>query len=210
VIFKICGIKNTKIINCCEENNVNFFGMIFYEKSPRNISIDQAIKLCNFSKQLNIKAVGVFVNKDFNELSRYISKLDLKIIQLHGNENQQYINNIKKKFNIKIIKKISIANKEDYLTTNNLKNIDYLLFDYKPSKNEFPGGNAKTFDWALLKDIKPKIPWFLSGGINKANINNINNFINPDGIDLSSGVEEAPGMKSESKIKNLFKHYYGK
>tara|TARA_Y100001970_G_C14168667_1_gene822816 strand:+ start:927 stop:1559 length:633 start_codon:yes stop_codon:yes gene_type:complete len=210
VIIKICGIKNTKILSCCEKLNVDFFGLIFYEKSPRYISNEIAKNLINFSNNLKIKPVGVFVNKKIEEIINIISNLNLNYIQLHGDENQEYIDMIKKKFDLKIIKKISISNNKDINQINYYKNVDYFLFDYKPNKNELPGGNAKQFDWSLLKDIKLNKPWFLSGGVNESNINIIKNTINPDGIDLSSGVEESKGIKSEIKLKNFIYKYYEK
>ena len=87
---------------------------------------------------------------------------------------------------------------------------DYFLLDYKSEKNDLPGGNAKQFDWSLLSDLNINKPWFLSGGINKSNINKIKNYVNPNGIDLSSGVEEVPGIKSIKMINNLFEKYYVK
>jgi len=208
MIFKICGLKNKKALICCEKNKVDFYGMIFYEKSPRNVTLNQAKRLTDLSKELKIKAVGVFVDSNINDLKETISYLDLKYIQLHGDEDQNYINQIKKQFNLKIIKKISIKNPEDLNKIYNYKKIDYLLFDYKPNNNELPGGNSKSFDWNLLKGKKIDLPWFISGGINEGNIKKIQNLINPHGIDLSSGVEEAKGIKSNTKINNLFKKYY--
>ena len=208
MIFKICGLKNKDSLICCEENNVDFFGMIFYEKSPRNITFNEAETLISASKELRIKPVGVFVDQNIYDLKKIISSLSLKYIQLHGNEDQFYIDEIKKQFDIKIIKKISINNSEDLSKINKFINIDYLLFDYKPDNNELPGGNSKSFDWNLLKGQKIKLPWFISGGINESNIKNIQNLLNPNGIDLSSGVEVSKGIKSNSKINNLFKKFY--
>ena len=208
MIFKICGLKKSESLICCEENNVDFFGMIFYEKSPRNITLNQAKVLTDLSKELKIKPVGVFVDHNINNLKKIISSLNLKYIQLHGDENQSYINEIKKQFNLKIIKKISINNTDDLNNINSFINIDYLLFDYKPNNNELPGGNSKSFDWSLLKGQKIDLPWFISGGINETNIKKIQNLINPNGIDLSSGVEESPGIKSNAKINNLIKKFY--
>ena len=208
MIFKICGLKNKESLLCCEENNVDFFGMIFYEKSPRNIAFNEAETLISTSKKLKIKPVGVFVDHEISDLKKIISSLALKYIQLHGSENQSYIDEIKKKFDVKIIKKISINNSEDLNTIDKFKNIEYLLFDYKPDNNELPGGNAKSFDWSLLKGKEIKLPWFISGGINETNIKKIQNLLNPDGIDLSSGVEVSKGIKSNSKINNLLKQFY--
>jgi len=208
MIFKICGLKKKESLICCEENKVNFFGMIFYEKSPRNITFEEAKILTDLSKELKIKPVGVFVNHDMSELKKIISSLNLKYAQLHGDENQLYIDEIKKEFNLKIIKQLSIKNTADLNKINNYKNIDYLLFDYKPNNNELPGGNSKSFDWNLLKGQKIDLPWFISGGINETNIKNIQNLLNPNGIDLSSGVEESKGIKSNTKINNLFNKFY--
>ena len=208
MIFKICGLKNKESVICCEKNNVDLFGMIFYEKSPRNISFKQAENLVNLSSDLKIKPVGVFVNHNINDLKKIILSLDLKYIQLHGDENQIYINELKNEFSIKIIKKFSLKKKQDLNKINNFNNIDYLIFDYKPEKNELPGGNSKTFDWNLLKDKTIALPWFISGGINETNIKKIQKLINPNGIDLSSGVEQSKGIKSNQKINNLFKVFY--
>ena len=208
MIFKICGLKNKESVLCCEENNADFFGMIFYKKSPRNITFNEAKILISTSQKLRITPVGVFVDHEINDLKKIISSLDLKYIQLHGGEDQLYIDEIKNQFDVKIIKKISINNSEDLNINNKFKNIDYLLFDYKPDSDELPGGNAKSFDWNLLKDQKITIPWFISGGINETNVKNIQNLLNPNGIDLSSGVEVSKGIKSNSKINNLFKKFY--
>ena len=208
MIFKICGLREKDSLICCEANNVDFFGMIFYKKSPRNISRDKAKELVEFSKNLAIKPVGVFVNHEISDLKEIIRFLNLKFIQLHGDENQSYINEIKNEFELKIIKKISIKNQSDLDEINDIKNIDYLLFDYKPKINELPGGNAKSFDWNLLNGVTIKLPWFISGGINESNIKNIQKTINPDGIDLSSGVEQSLGIKSNKRINNLFRLFY--
>ena len=210
MLFKICGLKEINTINCCEDKNVDFFGMIFYEKSPRYISLKQAQKLVQFSKNKNIQPVGVFVNENLEVLKSFITNLDLKIIQLHGKENDQYIKDIKNNLDLKVIKSISIKDKDDFNKINNYQTNDFFLLDYKPEKDDLPGGNAKQFDWSLLSDLKINKPWFLSGGINKSNINKVKNYVNPNGIDLSSGVEETPGVKSIKMINNLFEKYYVK
>ncbi len=202
MIIKICGVKDKNTIICCERNEINYFGMIFYHKSPRNISIEVAEDIINFSKNLKIKAVGVFVNEKIDDLKLLVKKLNLKYIQLHGNEDFQYIQSIKKT-GIKVIKKISIKNFKDTNEIKNFYNSDYFLFDYKPLKNELPGGNAKSFDWSILQNLKINKPWFLSGGINVENISQIKNKIKPPGIDLSSGVEKKLGIKNNQLINNL-------
>ena len=205
--IKICGIKNIKTLECCIENKVDFFGMIFYKKSPRSIKIQEAQNLINYIQNKSIFSVGVFVNEPINQILQVIKKLKIDYVQLHGEENCAYINELKKETSIKIIKNIPIKYSEDFLNTKKYSNVDMFLFDYKPSKDELPGGNAKTFSWDLISDIKIDKPWFLSGGINIHNINEIKNYTIPYGIDISSGVEDKPGFKNNNKITSLLKFY---
>ena len=202
MIIKICGIQDKKTLICCEKNNVNFFGMIFYPKSPRNISFENAKILQKISKKLNINGVGVFVNKNIRELEEIIKILKLEFIQLHGSEDEEYVKNLKK-IDVKIIKSISIKDRNDLRKIDNYKSVDYFLFDYKPLKSELPGGNSKTFDWNVLNYLETEKPWFLSGGINTKNIKEIIADINPLGIDLSSGVEKELGIKDNHIINNF-------
>ncbi len=205
MIVKICGIKNKKTLLCCEKNKVNFFGMIFYNKSPRNISFKKAKELQDIAKKLKIKGVGVFVNKELNEIIKLIKDLNLKFVQLHGEENNKYISKLKK-MNIKIIKQISIKTREDLINYKKYTEADYFLFDYKPKDNELPGGNAKSFDWNIIKNLKISKPWFLSGGVEIKNIHLIRTKIKPFGIDLSSGVEKKLGIKDNQIINNFMEN----
>ena len=202
MIIKICGIQNEDTLLCCERNRVNFFGMIFYQKSPRNISFENASILQHISQDLNINGVGVFVDKDIFELEEIIKNLKLKFVQLHGSEDEQYIKTLKK-MNIKIIKSISISNLNDLNKIYKYESVDYFLFDYKPLKGELPGGNSKNFDWNILKNLKTDKQWLLSGGINTDNIRQILEDINPLGVDLSSGVEKELGIKDNHIINNF-------
>jgi len=202
MITKICGIQNKDTLICCEKNKVNFFGMIFYPNSPRNISIKNANILQNISKDLSINGVGVFVNKNINQLEKIIKKIKLKYVQLHGSEDEEYIKTLKG-IGVKVIKSISISNMNDLRNISNYNSSDYFLFDYKPMNNELPGGNAKSFDWNILKNLNTNKPWFLSGGISIKNIQEIRNDINPFGVDLSSGVEKELGIKDNHIINNF-------
>ncbi len=206
MIIKICGIKNKQTLLCCEKNNVDFYGMIFYHKSPRNINFQKAKELQIESKNLKINGVGVFVNEEINKIKIYIKELELKFVQLHGDEDANYINELYKS-DVKVIKKISIRNQKDIRKINNFMNADYFLFDYKPEFNELPGGNAKSFDWNIIKNLQIDKPWFLSGGVKLDNINLIKSKINPFGVDLSSGVEKKLGIKDNQIINNFIEKF---
>ncbi len=201
--IKICGLKNIQTIDHCINKGVNYFGLIFYKKSPRYVNIDLALKLLNHTKYKNISAVGVFVDEPISNLKDIIIKTNLNYIQLHGKEDNEYIKNLKNNFDLKIIKCLKIENKNDLKKMNEFTNADYYLFDYKSEKHELPGGNAKSFNWSLIKGEKINKPWFISGGININNIEEIRKKLSPYGIDISSGVEEKPGIKSMNKISKL-------
>ena len=201
MIIKICGIQTKETLLCCEKNKIDFFGMIFYTKSPRNISKENAKYLLNLSKNLNIEGVGVFVNENINTLKELVFDLKLKIIQLHGEEDNDYIKKLKDN-KLKVIKKISIKYQNDLNKIDNYSEADYYLFDYMPNPGELPGGNAKSFNWNILNNFQITKPWFISGGINIDNIDLLKK-INPFGVDLSSGVEKELDIKDNHIINNL-------
>ena len=207
--IKICGIKNIKTLDCCINNHINFFGLVFYKKSARNISVKNALSLLSHSKNKKIFSVGVFVDEQLSYLNKLLKILKIDFAQLHGFEDNNYIKLLKKN-NIKVIKTISINNLLDFKNISKYPDADMLLFDYKPNKNELPGGNAKKFDWELIKNLNIEKPWFLSGGININNIKEINDYAIPYGIDISSGVEVKAGIKNETKINSLIKFYESK
>ena len=173
-----------------------------YGVKYQNISIEDASNLQKKSENLNINGVGVFVNKNINEIKDIIKKVRLKYVQLHGSEDEEYIKTLKRT-GVKVIKSISISNINDLKNISNYNSSDYFLFDYKPMKNDLPGGNAKSFDWNILKNLNTNKPWFLSGGISIRNIQEILNDINPFGVDLSSGVEKELGIKDNHIINNF-------
>ena len=109
--IKICGIKNTAILDCCNDHNVDYCGLIFYKKSPRNIDIKKAKKIINSQKKTI--PVGVFVNHDLNDLKELIKITNLKYLQLHGNESNDYISKLKDKNKLTVIKAIGIQDEKD-------------------------------------------------------------------------------------------------
>ena len=205
--IKICGIKDIKTLDCCIEKKINYFGLIFYKKSPRNIDYDNASKLVRYSLNKNISPVAVFVNENLEDINNFIKKLKVNFVQLHGNENNDYIKFIKKNNDVNIIKSISIKSNSDFKKIHTYRDSDFFLFDYKPDNSELPGGNARSFEWSLVKDIKIDKPWFIAGGININNIKEIQKFAIPYGIDISSGVEDKIGIKNNEKIKSLIELY---
>ncbi|WP_343154561.1 bifunctional indole-3-glycerol-phosphate synthase TrpC/phosphoribosylanthranilate isomerase TrpF [Buchnera aphidicola (Pseudoregma panicola)] len=189
---KICGITRKKDIIYSSDNGAIYIGIIFVKSSNRYVNYKNVEKLFYYS---HIKYVGVFKNENIYKIKYISEKFNLYAIQLHGEENQEYINILRKILNknINIWKAIGIKNSIPYI---NFKNIDYIVLD-----NTIPG-SGKTFNWNLLKNInKKKI--FLSGGINIKNLKKALN-LKCHGLDLNSGLEKKVGIKDKKKIYKLF------
>ena len=201
--IKICGQNNPAIINHCLDLNISYQGLIFYEKSPRFIDIDTLALINQYFKSYKDKFVGVFVNPSIDEIKNKLEVFDFDTIQLHGNEDQSFISEVKRNFKRNIYKSIS---PEDFKTTQ-LIDVDQFLIEAKPSSNQMPGGNNKTWDWSDFKNIK-KLPYILSGGLNVTNIKKAINLTGADFVDINSGVEEQPGEKSLTLIDGIISSIY--
>ena len=201
--IKICGQNNPAIINYCLDLNISYQGLIFYEKSPRFIDMDTLSLVNQYFKSHKNKFVGVFVNPSIDEIKNKLAVFDFDTIQLHGNEDQNLISEVKSNFKKKIFKSIS---PDDFKTTE-LIDVDKFLIEAKPSSNQMPGGNNKTWDWSDFKNIK-KLPYILSGGLNVTNIKKAINLTGADFVDINSGVEEQPGEKSLTLIDGIISSIY--
>ena len=201
--IKICGQNNPAIINHCLDLNISYQGLIFYEKSPRFIDIDTLSLINQYFKLHKDKFVGVFVNPSIDEIKNKLEVFDFDTIQLHGNEDQNFISEVKSNFKKKIYKSIS---PEDFKTTE-LIDVDQFLIEAKPSSNQMPGGNNKTWDWSDFENIK-KLPYILSGGLNVTNIKKAISLTGANFVDINSGVEEQPGEKSLALIDGIISSIY--
>ncbi len=202
--LKVCGLTKLDQIQELVSLNVIFFGFIFYEKSPRyvlnQLTLEEIQSINHQGK------VGVFVNENLENILEISEKAGLNFIQLHGDETDDFISELREKLNqeIKIIKVFRIGRELENLKfkIQNLKSeIDYLLFD---TDSKTFGGTGKTFDWNILNQIEIPIPYFLSGGISPENIENIK-FLKqkPFALDINSKFEIEPGNKNIEKITNF-------
>ena len=200
--IKICGINDEISMNTSINCKVDYIGLVFYQNSPRNISINLCKKLLKLRNKVS-KIVALTVNPKDDFLTEIKKNVKPDYIQLHGNENPNRCFNIKKKLNIPLIKGISVKNKIDLLrTTKEFEDIcDILLLD-APSE-DLPGGNGKKFDWKILKDFKSKTKWMLAGGLNIDNIKNAIDVTKAPAIDISSGLEFRKGIKDPKLIEDF-------
>ncbi|MEN4761271.1 phosphoribosylanthranilate isomerase [Chryseobacterium sp. C39-AII1] len=204
--LKVCGLTHLDQIQELISMNVNFLGFIFYEKSPRyvlnHLSLEEISSIDHQGK------VGVFVNESLDKIIETAEKAKLNFIQLHGDEDENFIIELRKKINIEtgIIKVIRIGSEKSEVkgkpqqTINSQPStINYLLFD---TDSKAFGGTGKQFDWNILNEIEIPLPYFLSGGISEENINQLN-ILNqkPFALDINSKFEIEPGIKNIKTIK---------
>ena len=203
--IKVCGLTQQSQIQELISLNVDFLGFIFYEKSPRyvlhHLSLKEIAEIPHFGK------VGVFVNESIKAIVEITTESQLDIIQLHGNENEKFILQLRQILgnNIKIIKVIRIGNQsfDELQKTINQQpsTVNYLLFD---TDSKAFGGTGKTFDWQILNEIEIPKPYFLSGGISLENIHQLSTINHqPLALDINSKFEIEPGNKNLEKIKKF-------
>lgn len=203
--LKVCGLTQLHQIRELVALKIDFLGFIFYEKSPRyvlnHLNLEQISEINHQGK------VGVFVNERLDRIIEIAKRANLNFVQLHGDETENFISELKQKLHtkIEIIKVIRIGNQspnELQKTINQQPTtINYLLFD-KDSKAF--GGTGKTFDWNILNEIEIPFPYFLSGGISLENIHQLSNIKHqPYPLDVNSKFEIEPGIKDLEKIKEL-------
>ena len=203
--IKVCGLTRLDQVQELISLNTDFLGFIFYEKSPRYV-LDH-LDLEEISKIRHHGRVGVFVNETVERIIEISEKADLNFIQLHGDESEDFIVELKQKINpkIKIIQVIRIEsqppNELQKSINQNLSIINYFLFD---TDSKAFGGTGKQFDWNILNTMEIPLPYLLSGGISEDNIENIKHLKQkPLALDINSKFETEPGNKDISKIKRF-------
>ena len=198
--IKVCGLKHPLEVKCAADYGAQWYGMIFEKDSPRFISYKQAEVLLSSTPNC-IEPVAVTVNPSYSKI-QHLYKLGFKCIQLHGNENINFCKSLKKEFNFKIIKAISVKSLKDLEYANSYKNsVDWILFDYKDDL--LAGGTGKSFDWNLLEKNSLNFNWILSGGLDYNNIEVAIKSTMAQAVDVSSGVEIRKGIKSTELIKKF-------
>ena len=199
--LKVCGLTQLSQIQELISLNTDFLGFIFYEKSPRfvlnHLSLEEISEINHQGK------VGVFVNESIEKIVKITEKTNLNFIQLHGDENENFISKLRKNLDekIKIIKVFRVGETFNFQFSVFNSLVDYFLFD---TDSKAFGGTGKTFDWQILNEIEIPIPYFLSGGISLENIHQLSTINHqPLAIDINSKFEIEPGNKNLEKIKKF-------
>jgi len=201
---KICGLSTVEMVHAAVDAGASHIGFMFYERSPRNVTLAQATNLRKLLPA-TVQAVAVLVDADNALLDEVAQTLRPDLLQLHGRETPERVADIKGRTGLAVMKVISVADADDIASADIYEKVaDLLLFDAKPPKsmaNALPGGNALSFDWSLIADAEPGLPWMLSGGLTPDNVAEAISRTGARMVDVSSGVEDAPGQKNEALIR---------
>ena len=203
--IKICGLKTAEAIDLAVRRGATHIGFIFFAKSPRYIEPVDAGRLADAVRG-RVKIVAVTVDADQDFLDEIVSEVRPDILQLHGHETPEDLLRIKAFYALPVMKALSIRDPDDLERIEPYIGIaDRFLLDAKPpAGSELPGGNGVTFDWRLLDALDGDVDYMLSGGLSKNNVGEAIRTIRSTGIDVSSGVESAPGVKDLSLMDEFF------
>jgi phosphoribosylanthranilate isomerase len=199
---KICGINEPRAMDAALDAGADLVGLVFFAASPRAVSLSNAAKLAARARGRAL-VVALTVDADDTLLSRIVTEVSPDILQLHGAETPARVAEIRKRFTRPLMKAIAVAEAADLLAVATYTAVaDRLLFDARPPKDATrPGGHGRAFDWTLLSRVERNKPIMLSGGLTPENVADAIRLVRPDAVDVSSGVESAPGVKDASKIK---------
>ncbi|WP_172293015.1 phosphoribosylanthranilate isomerase [Pseudoruegeria sp. HB172150] len=201
VRIKFCGLRTASDIEAAARVGAAYVGFNFFPKSPRYVDIDTAAELAA-QVPMAICKVALTVNADDATLDAITAKVPLDMLQLHGSETPDRVREVKARYGLPVMKAVGIATADDLpLLEGYLKAADQIMVDAKPAPGaELPGGNGVPFDWRLVAGRRWPVPWMLAGGLTADNVAEAVRLTGARQVDLSSGIESAPGVKDPAKI----------
>lgn len=204
--IKICGLKTDQAMAAALSGGASHVGFIFFAKSPRYVDPAEAGRLREAARG---KALAVAVTVDASDafLDEIVEKMQPDMLQLHGSETSERLLELKARYGLPVMKALPLSEAADLDRIKPFIGVaDRFLFDAKPPKGSvLPGGNGVAFDWRILAGLDAGVDYMLSGGLNAANIGDALRLANPSAIDISSGVESAPGVKDPALIEQFFR-----
>ena len=201
---KICGLTSAEAVAAAADAGARYVGFVFFPKSPRNISVDLAAELAA-EVPPGIAKVALVVNADNTQLDEITSRVPLDMLQLHGSETPERVAEVRARYGLPVMKAVGIADAADLARIDDYIGVaDQILVDAKPPKEaELPGGNGLAFDWRLLQGRHWTVPWMLAGGLTPKNVALAAKLTGARQVDVSSGVESAPGVKDEGLVRDF-------
>ena len=206
LLVKICGLSTRETLEIALDAGADMVGFVFFPPSPRHVSLETGRDLGRQVKQRALK-VALTVDADDATLANIVETLRPDILQLHGSETVARLRDIKQAFGLPVIKVIAVETSADLAPLPGYTAVaDRILFDARAPKDATrPGGLGAVFDWHLLQNLDPKLPFMVSGGLNAGNVAEAVRVTRAGGVDVSSGVERAPGIKDAEMIRDFIR-----
>lgn len=204
--IKICGLKTPEAVATALAGGASHIGFIFFPKSPRYVTAEVAGELRKAAIG-KAKAVAVTVDAGDDVLDAFVTAMRPDMLQLHGSETPERVAAVKNRYGLPVMKVFSVREATDLDAVGVFRGVaDRFMFDAKPpAGSELPGGNGIPFDWHALAGLDRDVDYMLSGGLNATNVGDALRLLDPPGIDISSGVESAVGVKDVALMQEFFK-----
>jgi phosphoribosylanthranilate isomerase len=206
VLIKICGLSTPAALEAALEAGADLVGFVFFPPSPRHVGFEAARTLADRVRP-GVRKVAVSVDATDEHLKACIAALKPDLLQLHGRETPERVGVVRSLFRLPVMKALPVSERSDLLHIHQYAKVaDLLMFDARaPRGATRPGGFGKTFDWELLKGLDLAVPFMVSGGLDAGNVEEALRISRADGLDVSSGVENAPGEKDADMIRAFVK-----
>ena len=196
--IKVCGLNSPEAVAAARDASDH--GFIFFPPSPRCVSPERAAELAECG---SARRVAVMVDPNDALVDGVMRTLAPDVLQLHGRETAERAVALRRRFDVRIMKALRVSGPGDVAAARDWEGVaDAVLFDARPPPSALlPGGNGQSFDWSLLAGFRSTLVWFLSGGLDAGNVQEALRTVSPGGVDVSSGVEDRPGVKNPEKIR---------
>ena len=203
---KICGLSTPESVAAAVEGGAAYVGLVFFAKSPRNVTLTQARDLA-VDVPPGVAKVALTVDADDAFIDEITRVVPLDMLQLHGHETPERVAEVRRRTGLPVMKAVGIADEEDLAQIDLYSGVaDQLLIDAKPPRTAtLPGGNGLSFDWRLIANRRWALPWMLAGGLTPGNVAEAIALTGARQVDVSSGVESAPGVKDNALIHAFIK-----
>ncbi|MDP3257638.1 MAG: phosphoribosylanthranilate isomerase [Bosea sp. (in: a-proteobacteria)] len=202
--IKICGLSTPETLEAALAAGVEMIGLVFHPKSPRFVQPKEAAALAALARG-RAEIVALIVDRAIGEVTELVEAVRPDWLQLHGRETPEAVRAVKAATGLRAIKALGVADRHDLAALAAYDGIaDRILLDAKPPKDAaYPGGHGRAFDWSILAALDRASPFMLSGGLDPANVAQAITMARPWGVDVSSGVERAPGVKDVDRIRDF-------
>ena len=203
---KICGLKDQDHLRVAAAAGAGYVGFVFFPKSPRYLTLDQARELA-VEVPAGLAKVALVVDADDTVLDELVEAVPLDMLQLHGQETPDRVAEVRARYGLPVMKAVGVADEGDLpALAEHARAADQLLVDAKPPRGaELPGGNGLAFDWRLIAGRRWPVPWMLAGGLKPANVAEAIRLTGARQVDVSSGVETTPGVKNTTLIEEFIR-----